>query len=197
MLSIIGLAICSPVMLLVAVFVRLKLGAPVIYKQERPGYHERIFSLYKFRTMTNETDGEGNLLPDAKRQTKFGKMLRKTSLDELPELYNILKGDMAFIGPRPLLIKYLPLYNSQQHKRHDVRPGMANLSAIKGRNCLGWIERLELDSWYAENVSFKLDLEIFIKTIFVVAFRKGSPDAVESRRGTLEEAIINSKKEDK
>lgn len=191
LLSAIGLIVASPVMLITAILVRFKLGSPVIFKQERPGYHEQIFTLYKFRSMTNGKDEKGNLLPDEKRQTKFGRLLRKTSIDELPELFNILKGDMAFIGPRPLLVRYLDIYTSEQHKRHNVRPGMANLSAIKGRNSLGWVERLKLDTWYAEHVSFKLDLSIFFQTIKVVLLRKGSPDAVDSGRGTLEEANKN------
>lgn len=188
-LSSIGLFIASPILLVTAILVRIKLGSPVIFIQERPGYHEKIFKLYKFRSMTNGKDKNGNLLPDEKRQTKFGRILRKTSIDELPELFNILKGDMAFIGPRPLLVRYLDLYTPEQHKRHNVRPGMANLSAIKGRNSLGWIERLQLDTWYAENVSFKLDLTIFLQTIKVVLLRKGNPDAIESNRGSLEDAI--------
>ena len=183
-----GLVIASPIMLITAILVRIKLGAPVIFKQERPGYHEKIFTLYKFRSMTNAVDENGNPLPDEKRQTRFGRLLRKTSLDELPELFNIFKGDMAFIGPRPLLVRYLDIYTPEQHKRHNVRPGMANLSAIKGRNSIAWAERLEMDVWYAEHVSFKLDLSIFLQTIKVVLLRKGSPDAVDSTRGTLEEA---------
>lgn len=188
LLSAFGIIIASPIMLVIAILVRIKLGSPVIFKQERPGYHEKVFTLYKFRSMTNEADKNGNPLPDEQRQTEFGRMLRKTSLDELPELFNILKGNMAFIGPRPLLVRYLDLYTPEQHKRHNVRPGMANLSAIKGRNSLGWVERLELDAWYAENISFRLDLSIFFQTIKVVLLRKGNPDAVESGRGSLEEA---------
>lgn len=187
-ISLAAIIILSPVMFLTALLVRIKLGSPVIFKQQRPGYKEKIFSLYKFRTMTNAKDKDGNLLPDEQRQTKFGMFLRKTSLDELPEMFNILKGDMAFIGPRPLLVSYLKLYTPEQHKRHNVRPGMACISAIKGRNSLGWVERLELDTWYAENVSFTLDASLFLKTIMVVLFRKGSPDAVNSARGSLEEA---------
>lgn len=183
-----GLIIASPIMLITAILVRIKLGSPVIFKQDRPGYHEKIFTLYKFRSMTNAVDENGNPLPDEKRQTRFGRLLRKTSLDELPELFNIFKGDMAFIGPRPLLVRYLDIYTPEQHKRHNVRPGMANLSAIKGRNSIAWAERLEMDVWYAEHVSFKLDLSIFLQTIKVVLLRKGSPDAVDSSRGTLEEA---------
>ncbi len=187
-MSFLAIIILSPIMLITAVLVRIKLGSPIIFKQQRPGYKEKIFSLYKFRTMTNETDENGNLLPDEQRQTKFGMFLRKSSLDELPEMFNILKGDMAFIGPRPLLVSYLKLYTPEQHKRHNVRPGMACISAIKGRNSLGWVERLELDTWYAEHVSFTLDASLFLKTIKVVLFRKGSPDAVNSSRGTLEDA---------
>lgn len=190
LLSSIALIISFPIMLVTAILVRINLGTPVIFTQKRPGYHEKIFEMFKFRTMTNEKDENGVLLPDEKRQTRFGKFLRKTSLDELPEFYNIFRGDMAFIGPRPLLIEYLDLYTPDQHKRHNVRPGMANLSAIKGRNNLDWIERLKLDTWYAENISFKLDIQIFFQTINVVLFRKGSPDAIDSSRGTLKEAII-------
>ena len=184
----VSIIIASPIMIITALLVRIKLGKPVIFKQKRPGYHEKIFTLYKFRSMTNAVDEEGNQLPDEKRQTKFGRFLRKTSIDELPELFNIFKGDMAFIGPRPLLVRYLDIYTPEQHKRHNVRPGMANLSAIKGRNSIAWAERLSMDVWYTEHISFKLDLSIFLKTIKVVLFRKGSPDAVDSTRGTLEEA---------
>lgn len=188
LIALLALLILSPVLLLTAILVRVKLGSPIIFKQERPGYREKIFTLYKFRTMTNGTDEKGNLLPDEQRQTSFGKFLRKTSIDELPEMFNILIGDMAFIGPRPLLVEYLELYTPEQHKRHNVRPGMACLSAIKGRNSLAWVERLKLDTWYAENVSFALDASIFLQTIKIVLMRKGSPDAVDSNRGTLEDA---------
>lgn len=197
LLSSMALIVSSPIMLITAILVRIKLGTPVFFTQKRPGYHEKIFKMYKFRTMTNEKDEKGVLLPDEKRQTRFGKFLRKTSLDELPEFYNIFKGDMAFIGPRPLLVEYLDIYTPEQHKRHNVRPGMANLSAIKGRNSLDWIERLKLDTWYAENVSLKLDIQIFFQTIKVVLFRKGSPDAVDSARGTLKDANLRFAQEGK
>ena len=173
-LSLIGIIIASPVMLIVAVLVRVKIGSPILFVQERPGYRERIFKLRKFRTMTNAVDENGELLPDDQRQTKLGRFLRKTSLDELPELFNILKGDMAFIGPRPLLVNYLDYYTPEQHRRHNVRPGMANISAIKGRNCIEWEERFKLDTWYADHVSFMLDAKIFFQTIYVVVFRKGA-----------------------
>ena len=188
LIALIALLVLSPILIVTAILVRIKLGSPFIFKQERPGYQEKIFTLYKFRTMTNGTDAKGNLLPDEQRLTHFGKFLRKTSIDELPEMFNILIGDMAFIGPRPLLVEYLKLYTPEQHKRHNVRPGMACLSAIKGRNSLAWVERLELDVWYAEHVSFVLDASIFLQTIKIVLMRKGSPDAVDSSRGTLEDA---------
>ena len=187
-LSSIGLIVASPIMIVTAVLVRKKLGTPVIFKQERPGYHEKIFTLYKFRTMTNERDSNGELLPDEQRQTRFGRLLRKTSVDELPELFNILKGDMAFIGPRPLLTKYLEYYTPEQHRRHNVRPGMANVSAIKGRNCIDWEERFKMDTWYADNVSFALDLKIFLQTIKVVLLRKGTPDG--SDRMGFDESVL-------
>lgn len=187
-LSSIGLIVASPIMIVTAVLVRKKLGTPVIFKQERPGYHEKIFTLYKFRTMTNEKDSNGELLPDEQRQTRFGRLLRKTSVDELPELFNILKGDMAFIGPRPLLTKYLEYYTPEQHRRHNVRPGMANVSAIKGRNCIDWEERFKMDTWYADNVSFALDLKIFLQTIKVVLLRKGTPDG--SDRMGFDESVL-------
>lgn len=189
-----ALVVTSPIMLVTAILVRIKLGSPVIFTQSRPGYNEKIFKMYKFRTMTNEKDENGNLLPDEERQTKFGKFLRKTSIDELPELINILKGDMAFIGPRPLLVEYLDYYTLEQHRRHNVRPGMANLSAIEGRNSLDWVERLKLDTWYAENVSFFLDVKIFFQTIIVVLLRKGNPDAVSSSRGSLKEANMKNER---
>lgn len=192
-LSTVGLVIASPIMLVTAILIRIKLGSPVIFSQERPGYKEKIFKLYKFRSMTDARDENGELLPDEERQTKFGRILRRTSLDELPSLINIFKGDMAFIGPRPLLKEYLQVYTPEQHKRHNVRPGMANISAIKGRNKLDWEERLKLDIWYAENISFLLDLKIFFQTIKVVLLREGAPDANDSTRGRLDVAVTGKK----
>ena len=187
--SLLLLILLSPVMLITAVLVRIKLGSPIFFVQERVGYREKTFKLIKFRTMTNARDADGNLLPDRERQTKFGSFLRKTSIDELPEMINILKGDMAFVGPRPLLISYLPLYNEEQHKRHHVRPGFTCIAAVKGRNVLPWVERLGLDTYYAEHVSFKLDMWIVVQTVLVVLLRKGVPDAAESSREPIETAL--------
>lgn len=152
--------------IIVAVLVRIKLGSPVIFKQARPGKDEKIFNLYKFRTMTDEKDENGNLLPDDVRLTKFGKILRSTSLDELPEAFNILKGDMSVVGPRPLLVKYLPRYNSHQRKRHSVKPGLSGLAQVNGRNAITWEEKFDLDIEYTENVSFWLDCKIIFKTVW-------------------------------
>ena len=144
-LSLLGIIVLSPLMLIIALLVRFKLGRPVIFKQERPGWNERIFTLYKFRTMTDEKGENGELLPDELRLTKFGKFLRSTSLDELPELFNILKGEMSIVGPRPLLVDYLPLYNEQQRRRHEVRPGLTGWAQVNGRNAISWEEKFDLD----------------------------------------------------
>lgn len=173
LLSLAALIILSPVLLLVAILVRCKLGSPILFKQERPGLHEKIFCMYKFRTMTDAKDADGNLLPDEVRLTKFGKLLRSTSLDELPELFNILKGDMAIVGPRPLLVQYLPRYSERQHHRHDVRPGFTGLAQVNGRNSISWQEKFEWDVRYVENVSFLMDLRIIAKTVKVVLKRDG------------------------
>lgn len=172
-LSLIAIIILSPILLIVAILVRIKLGSPVIFKQKRPGLHERIFTLYKFRTMTDQKDEQGNLLPDEIRLTKFGKLLRSTSLDELPELFNILKGDMSVVGPRPLLVRYLPLYNEHQKHRHDVRPGFTGWAQCNGRNAISWEEKFDLDVYYIRHVSFLLDLKVIFKTIKIVLFREG------------------------
>lgn len=150
---------------LVALLVRLKLGSPVLFTQDRPGKDEKIFKLYKFRTMTSETDGNGKLLPDGVRLTRFGKFLRKTSLDELPEAFNILKGDMSVVGPRPLLVKYLPLYNETQRRRHEVRPGLSGLAQVNGRNACTWEEKFSYDVQYVENVTFLGDVKIILQTV--------------------------------
>lgn len=172
-LSFMAIIVLSPVLLIVAILVRTKLGSPVIFKQKRPGMNEKIFTLYKFRTMTDETDEQGNLLPDEVRLTKFGKLLRSTSLDELPELFNILKGDMAIVGPRPLLVRYLPRYNEHQKKRHNVRPGFTGYAQVNGRNSISWEEKFDFDVYYVEHVSFLLDVKIIFKTIKVVFAREG------------------------
>lgn len=150
---------------LLAILVRVKLGSPILFSQERPGKDEKIFKLYKFRTMTDARDENGALLPDEERLTRFGKLLRATSLDELPEAVNILKGDMSVIGPRPLLVKYLPRYNAFQHRRHEVRPGLSGYAQVHGRNALNWEERFSLDVWYVDHVSFIGDLKIVVQTI--------------------------------
>ena len=150
---------------LVALLVRIKLGSPVLFTQDRPGKDEKIFKLYKFRTMTDQRDGEGNLLPDEVRLTKFGRLLRKTSLDELPEALNILKGDMSVVGPRPLLVKYLPLYNETQRRRHEVRPGLSGLAQVNGRNACSWEEKFAYDVEYVDHISFFGDVKIILQTV--------------------------------
>ncbi|HGF7274423.1 sugar transferase [Enterococcus faecium] len=164
LLSGIALIVLSPIILIVGILVRIKLGSPIIFKQERPGKSEKIFSMYKFRTMTDERDHNGEYLPDEIRLTKFGKMLRATSLDELPELWNILKGDMSIVGPRPLLVEYLPLYSEKQRKRHNVRPGLTGLAQVNGRNAISWEEKFDLDVYYVDKISFFNDFIIIIQT---------------------------------
>jgi len=172
-LSLIALIILSPVFLVVALLVRINLGSPVIFKQQRPGLNEKIFTMYKFRTMTDERDENGELLPDAVRLTKFGKFLRSTSLDELPELFNILKGDMSIVGPRPLLVQYLPLYNEHQRRRHEVRPGLTGLAQVNGRNAISWDEKFDLDVEYVDNITFINDWKIIFSTLEEVVLREG------------------------
>ena len=164
-LSLIALIILSPILLIVAILVRIKLGSPIIFKQQRPGKNEKIFTLYKFRTMTDKKDENGNLLPDSERLTKFGKLLRSTSLDELPELINILKGDMAIVGPRPLLVEYLPYYTEEEKRRHDVRPGLTGLAQVNGRNSISWEEKFKYDVQYVKKITFLGDLKIILKTV--------------------------------
>ena len=172
-ISLVALIILSPVILIVAILVRVKLGSPVIFKQERPGKDEKIFKLYKFRSMSDKKDENGKLLPDSERLTKFGKVLRATSLDELPELINILKGEMSLIGPRPLAVSYLPYYNKKEKHRHDVRPGLTGLAQINGRNALNWEERFEYDIEYVNNITFINDIKILFKTVYKVFKRDG------------------------
>ena len=168
LISGIGLILLSPLLLIVAILVRVKLGSPVIFHQKRPGRNEQIFTLCKFRTMTDGRDEKGELLPDEVRLTSFGKLLRATSLDELPELWNIFKGEMSLIGPRPLLINYLPYYYENERVRHSVRPGLTGFAQVNGRNFLGWDDRLAKDVYYVEHLSFLLDLKILFKTVMVV-----------------------------
>lgn len=164
-LSLIALIVLSPILLITAILVKIKLGSPIIFKQQRPGKDEKIFTLYKFRTMTDKKDEEGNLLPDEQRLTKFGKILRSTSIDELPELINILKGDMAIVGPRPQLIRDMLFMTDEQRKRHDVRQGLTGLAQINGRNNLTWEEKIEYDLEYIKNITFINDVKIIFKTI--------------------------------
>lgn len=168
-----ALVILSPMLLITAVLVRIKLGSPVIFTQERPGKDEKVFKLHKFRSMTDARDENGNLLPDKDRLTGFGKKLRSLSIDELPELWDIFRGKMSFVGPRPLLVKYLPLYNAEQRHRHDVRPGLTGWAQVHGRNLTSWEERFEYDVEYVNNISFALDVKIIIMTIRCVLGREG------------------------
>ncbi len=174
LLSLCGIIVLSPILLVLVVLVRVKLGSPVLFHQERPGRHEKIFKLYKFRSMTDERDAQGNLLPDEERLTKFGKLLRSTSLDELPELFNILKGDMSLIGPRPLLVRYLPYYTDEERRRHDVRPGLTGLAQVNGRNALGWEDRFRYDLHYVDHLNFLLDARIIVMTAGKVLKRSGT-----------------------
>ena len=188
-----AIIVLSPVMIVTAVLVRLKLGSPVIFKQERPGLNGKIFTLYKFRTMTDQRDEEGNPLPDEIRLTSFGKKLRSTSLDELPELFNILNGDMSVVGPRPLLVRYLPLYNAYQARRHEVRPGFTGYAQVNGRNAISWEEKFEKDVEYVDHVTFLGDWKIIFQTVKTVLKKEGisseTSETMEEFRGTKEEFI--------
>lgn len=172
-LALIAIIVLSPIFLIISIIIAIKIGKPILFTQERPGLNEKIFKMYKFRTMTDERDSDGVLLPDHVRLTKTGKILRATSLDEIPELLNILKGDMSFIGPRPLLVEYLDLYSDDQKKRHDVRPGLSGLAQVSGRNLLTWEEKFSLDLEYVNNVSFATDIKLIFLTIKKVAIREG------------------------
>lgn len=175
-LSLIAIIILSPVYLIISILVLIFMGWPILFKQPRPGKNEKIFNMYKFRTMTNKKDKNGNLLPDEQRLPKFGRFLRKTSLDELPEMFCILTGTMSFIGPRPLLVEYLPYYTKEEHHRYDVRPGLTGLAQANGRNLVNWDDRFKLDLEYVNNVSLKMDLSVIIKTISIVLKREGITD---------------------
>ena len=168
-----GLIILSPLLLILYLLVRINLGTPVFFKQERPGLHEKIFRLYKFRSMRDAVGRDGKELPDAERLTKFGRVLRASSLDELPELFNVLKGEMSLVGPRPLLVKYLPLYSPEQHRRHDVIPGITGWAQVHGRNAISWEEKFRLDVWYVDHWTPWLDLKILFLTVKKVFIREG------------------------
>ncbi|MGN0486461.1 MAG: sugar transferase [Acutalibacteraceae bacterium] len=179
--------------LILAVAVRIKLGSPVIFRQDRPGKNEKIFQLRKFRTMTDEKDSNGNLLPDEKRLTPFGKMLRSTSLDELPEVFNILRGDMSVVGPRPLLVKYLPRYNEQQRHRHDVRPGLTGLAQVNGRNTVSWEEKFRYDVEYANHITLRGDISIILQTVSKAFFKK---EGISSETSATMEEFTGTKEEE-
>lgn len=173
LLAVSALIVLSPVLLTTAILVRVKLGSPVLFTQERPGKDEKVFKLFKFRTMTDQKDASGNLLPDAARLTSFGRKLRSTSLDELPELINIIKGDMSVVGPRPLLVKYLPWYTEEQRKRHLVRPGLTGYAQAHGRNLVSWDDKFAMDVEYAEHISFRKDVQIILDTVKAVVQHEG------------------------
>lgn len=197
-ISLVALILLSPVLLILAILVRIKLGSPVIFHQERPGLHEKVFKLCKFRSMTEEKDAEGNLLPDAVRLTKFGRLLRATSLDELPELWNILKGDMSLIGPRPLLVSYLPYYTEEEKLRHTVRPGLTGLAQINGRNLLDWDRRIAKDVEYVKNLSLRLDIKIFfltIKKVFVHEDIEVDTNQVEGNFAEIRKARLEAERQ--
>lgn len=176
-LSLSGLIFLMPIYLVIIILVRTNLGSPIFFKQKRPGLNNKLFNIYKFRTMTNDHDHYGNLLPDETRLTKFGRFLRSTSLDELPSLWSVLKGDMSLIGPRPLLVEYLPFFSEKQARRHEVRPGITGWAQVNGRNAISWEEKFELDVWYVDNLSITIDIKILWLTIIRVLFRDGiSPD---------------------
>ncbi|MGN1418409.1 MAG: sugar transferase [Acutalibacteraceae bacterium] len=198
-LSAAAITVLSPVLLTTAALVKVKLGSPVIFKQERPGLNEKIFTLYKFRTMTDEKDKDGNLLPDEERLTKFGKLLRSTSIDELPELLNILKGDLSICGPRPLLVSYLDLYNDHQKRRHEVRPGLTGYAQVHGRNSVTWEDKFDMDVHYVDNISFLGDWKIIFETVLAVLKREGisseTSATMEVFKGTPPESEQSKKEE--
>ena len=183
-LVLLAMVILTPVLVLVALIDRVKLGAPTLFRQQRPGLHGKPFILYKFRTMTNERDANGKLLSDTDRLTQFGRFLRATSLDELPELFNVLKGEMSLVGPRPLLMQYLPRYTPEQARRHEVKPGITGWAQVNGRNALTWEEKFALDVWYVDHVSFWLDVQIIAQTVWKVLRREGISQAGQA---TMEE----------
>lgn len=189
-----ALIVLSPILLVIAILVRVKLGSPVLFTQDRPGKDEKIFKLYKFRSMTNQRDENGKLLPDDVRLTKFGRILRSTSLDELPELLNIIKGDMAVIGPRPLLVEYLPYYSEEEHHRHDVRPGLTGWAQVNGRNAIhSWEERFQYDLEYVNHVTFALDLKVLFTTVGKVIKRSDIQVGSEIKVGRLDVARSENK----
>lgn len=190
-ISLCGIIVLSPLFLILIIIGAIKMKGNPFFTQDRPGYKEKIFKLVKFRTMTNEKDENGNLLPDEKRLIPYGKFLRSTSLDEIPELFNILKGDMAIIGPRPLLVRYLERYSEEQHHRHDVRPGLTGYAQAHGRNALSWEDRFEMDLWYVKNISFITDIKIIVDTVKAVVKK----DGINSENAATMEEFMGTKKD--
>jgi len=187
--ALLGLIVISPILLVTAILVRIKLGSPILFRQQRPGLRAQPFYVYKFRTMTDQRGAEGQLLPDEVRLTPFGKMLRRLSLDELPQLFNVIKGDLSLVGPRPLLMQYLPLYSPEQARRHEVRPGITGWAQVNGRNAISWEDKFKLDIWYVDHQSFLLDLKILWMTFNKVFKREGISQegqaTMEAFRGQL------------
>ena len=196
MISLFALLVLSPLFVILTILGAIMMKGNPFFSQERPGWHEKIFRLYKFRTMTNERGADGTLLPDSVRLNKYGRFLRSTSLDELPELFNILIGQMSVVGPRPLLVEYLPLYNEAQHHRHDVRPGLTGYAQTHGRNAVTWEQKFKMDVWYTQNVRFRIDLSIFVRTIEAVLKREGihgaASETMEKFQGSAEQKEENS-----
>lgn len=191
--SLLALIVLSPILALTAILVKTKLGSPILFKQERPGLNHKIFTLYKFRTMTDERDENGELLPDEIRLTKFGRFLRNTSLDELPELFNILKGDMSVIGPRPLLVQYIPLYNEHQARRSEVKPGLSGWAQVNGRNTVTWEDKFDMDVYYVDNYNLLFDIRILFMTVLNVLKREG----ISSETSATMEAFTGSQEKEK
>jgi lipopolysaccharide/colanic/teichoic acid biosynthesis glycosyltransferase len=183
LLALLLIMIFSPIYIIVSLMILLKMGKPIFFRQQRPGLDGKIFGIYKFRTMTNEKDGNGKLLPDEDRLVGIGKFIRSTSLDELPQLFNVLKGEMSFVGPRPLLVEYLERYNAEQKRRHDIKPGITGWAQVNGRNAISWEEKFKLDVWYVENQSFLLDMKILWMTFLKVIKRS---DISQQGQATME-----------
>jgi len=192
LLALVLIIMLLPLYILISILILATLGQPILFKQKRPGYKEKIFEIYKFRTMTNDKDKNGNLLSDQERLKGIGKFIRSTSLDELPQLFNVLKGEMSFVGPRPLLVEYLPLYNERQKKRHNVKPGITGWAQVNGRNAISWEDKFELDIWYVENQSFLLDMKILWMTFLKVVKR----DGINSKNSVTMEKFIGGNVDD-
>lgn len=194
-LAVIMIIILSPVMIVTAILIKFTSKGSILFKQKRPGKYGKIFTVYKFRTMITTTTKKGKTLNDVERMTKLGKFLRKTSIDELPQLFNIIKGDMSFIGPRPLLVRYLPYYTKQQRRRHEVKPGISGWAQVNGRNAISWEQKFKLDVWYVDNISFKLDLKIFFMTIAKIFKREGINNSKEITMTYFDEEVRKNKRE--